>query len=447
MEQRDPGHGRGLSWAAFVAARGEEGRTTTTTAATGGAPPKVVRIDCRRRGGSDNLPLDQLGFRDVYVLEHVVDDTFAATWFTKLLRESGHQQVNYWHQRCFFEGSCSVASALRRIHLASDHRSAVMMMDENVIQRANLMEDLQSRLPGALQPEADLFQRWPASMQPAKQCLVMGGAGGCSTLHTDMLGWTGWNLLLAGSKHWKFFPPVEEVGEAFDAEVREMGGQFHLGFSCTSPIDMYHTVNGEPCPERVPDPRCGRPSFAPDARRYPAAAGVEPLIEVMQGPNELIIFPAHYFHQTYHYEPTIAIACQMLNKGCLDRVLNQILNFRCGGHASLPLGFWGRPEEEQMKFVLGLVADKLWPGRGHSYLEQMWNGKRLQTYAQLTFLQEEDDEEVLEWIDEEPAAPPSAQPLSRLALRLALGSVEVPPWEADGGLPVAWSLPLAGLVK
>eukprot|EP00444_Apocalathium_aciculiferum_P065499 CAMPEP_0183570752 /NCGR_PEP_ID=MMETSP0371-20130417/124355_1 /TAXON_ID=268820 /ORGANISM="Peridinium aciculiferum, Strain PAER-2" /LENGTH=63 /DNA_ID=CAMNT_0025780475 /DNA_START=55 /DNA_END=243 /DNA_ORIENTATION=+ len=63
MEQRDPGHGRGLSWAAFVADRGEEGRTTTTTAATGGAPPKVVRIDCRRRGGPDNLPLDQLGFR------------------------------------------------------------------------------------------------------------------------------------------------------------------------------------------------------------------------------------------------------------------------------------------------------------------------------------------------------------------------------------------------
>merc|ERR1719161_1059373 len=147
----------------------------------------------------------------------------------------------------------------------------------------------------------------------------MGGAGGCSTLHTDMLGWTGWNALLMGYKHWQFYPPAPEVGAVLCAEVKEMGGYSNLGFSCTSPVDMYNNIDGEKSPDRAPEAdkrnRTLTPAFGPDADRFPSAAGLKPLLEVVQGPGEIIIFPAHYFHQTYHYEPTIAVASQMMGEG------------------------------------------------------------------------------------------------------------------------------------
>jgi len=108
-------------------------------------------------------------------------------------------------------------------------------------------------LPEVVQRKSDLFQQWPSSLQPATHCLIMGGAGGCSTLHTDMLGWTGWNALLMGYKHWQFYPPAPEVGGVLCAEVKEMGGYSNLGFSCTSPVDMYNNIDGEKSPDRAPE--------------------------------------------------------------------------------------------------------------------------------------------------------------------------------------------------
>jgi len=404
-------------------------------------PPRVIRLDARHGNELDSLPSDRLGLRDVYVIENAVGEGFASTWFTRLLAESGGKLVKYWHQRSYFEGETTLRSIVRRIYLASSHRSAVMMMDENILRRATLLEDLQAELPEALQPHRDLFQQWPAPMQPAKQCLIMGGTGGCSTLHTDMLGWTGWNVLLMGRKHWKFFPPAPEVGEALDAEVREMGDQYNLGFSCTSPVDMFHSANGLKCPERAPDPRFCKVEFTADAERYPRAAQVCPLLEVVQGPDELIVFPAHYFHQTYHYEPTIAVASQMMNEGCKARVLGQILDFAGADRRALPPDLWSRPVPEQMKTVLGIALDRMWPGNGRAYLERMWSGvpphrpHHCRTAAAGRVSGEGGGGG---------AAGERLPPLGQLALQLACGMLDVPPWEAEGTLPVAWAMPLAG---
>jgi len=292
----DPGHGRGVSWVDFQRATAREERPSYFPNAPA-EPAQVVRLNARKGDGLDDVPPDRLGLHDVYILENAVEEGFPSAWFMRLLSECGSEEVQYWHQRFYFEGRTTLTSIVQRIHLASSHRCGVMMMDEDIIRKAGLLEELQAHLPGALHPSSDLFQQWPRSMQPAKQCLIMGGTGGCSTLHTDMLGWTGWNLLLMGRKHWKFFAPAPEVGEALGAEVREMGGQFNLGFSCTSAVDMYHLINGEAEQAGI--------TFGPDASRFPRAAALQPLLEVVQGPGELIVFPAHYFHQTYHHEPTI----------------------------------------------------------------------------------------------------------------------------------------------
>ena len=212
-------------------------------------------------------------------------------------------------------GFATLNSILKRMYFGSNHRTAVMMMDENILRRTTVFDDLQEELPNFLRQD-DLFNLWPECLRPAQECLIMGGAGGCSTLHTDMLGcrcdqtfqlrnmvclvqlactggwsyplhpvnrvkfmrrlpprgWTGWNALLLGTKQWKFFPPAPEVGGALLAEVREMGGHHHLGFSCTSPVDMFYAVDGEKCPKR--GPLCDGASFRPDEDRYPSAAKV-----------------------------------------------------------------------------------------------------------------------------------------------------------------------------
>eukprot|EP00747_Dinoflagellata_sp_TGD_P055951 gnl/TRDRNA2_/TRDRNA2_149825_c0_seq1.p1 gnl/TRDRNA2_/TRDRNA2_149825_c0~~gnl/TRDRNA2_/TRDRNA2_149825_c0_seq1.p1 ORF type:complete len:437 (-),score=76.77 gnl/TRDRNA2_/TRDRNA2_149825_c0_seq1:101-1411(-) len=432
----NPGHGGGISWSDFQAgARPSE--KPSYFPETREIPQRIVRLDMRKRADVASVSIELMGKRDVYILEHAVDDAKASVWFQHLIAEAGDQQVKFWQQRSYFEGSTTLSCILKRCYMASSHRAAMMMMDENIIRRAALLDELQQLLPEAVRDQNDLFQRWPSVLQPARQCLIMGGTGGCSTLHTDMLAWTGWNALFIGRKHWKFFPPAPEVGVDLGAEVREMGGQFNLGFSCTSPVDMFHTVNGQKCPERAPDPRFSDSvTFGPDAERYPRAAKVHPLLEVIQMPGEVIIFPAHYFHQTYHYDPTIAIASQMLNEGCKDRVLGQILDFAGCSRASLPPSFWtSLPTSEQVRVVLGAALDRHMPGKGQLVLERMQLSDCGPDVVDVVSADAPLDE------DGETAA--MAAPLSLVAVRLACGILDIPPWEAKGSLPVAWALPLA----
>lgn len=428
----DPGHGQGVNWKDFVSSASPDIQPSYFPEVRSELP-RVIRVSGQE--GLAAVRSDQLGLRDVYIVDGAISEKIASDWFLQLLAESGGEQVKYWHQRTYFEGETTLSSIVRRMHLASSHRTAVMMMDENIIRKAALIDNLLESLPEAVQPESDLFSQWPMSMQPAKQCLIMGGAGGCSTLHTDMLGWTGWNLLLSGQKHWKFFAPAPEVGEDLIAEVREMGGTFNLGFSCTSPVDMFHTVDGERCPDKGPNPMLSHSVFGPDVQRFPTSAHVKPLLEVVQRTGELVIFPAHYFHQTYHYGPTVAVASQMMNEGCKVRVLNQIFDFAGNGRRSLPANFWSLPTTEQMQVALTARLDLLWPGRGRDYLERMWGDGRLATRLSNPTARKELDEQT------------DPEPLERFTLRLACGLLDVQPFGCKAGdkksLPIAWAMPLA----
>lgn len=190
-------------------------------------------------------------------------------------------------------------------------------------------------------------------------------------------------------------------------------------------------MNGQKCPEIGPDPHLGPADFKPDAERYPYAACVHPLLEVVQNPGEIIIFPANYFHQTYHYGPTVAIASQMMSEGCKARVLGQIMDYSGRGQSMLPPNFWIKSTQEQVEFVLGEALEKLWPGNGHAYLKRMLPSASGNDQGRIrkTALLEGD----ITIHDES---------LERNLLRIACGMLDVPPWEAPG-LPVCWAMPLA----
>lgn len=383
--------------------------------------PSVIRLDARQ---GRTVPVHLLGLRDVFIMENAIESSFAGAWLRELLREVGDQNVKYWQQRTYFEGFATLNSILKRMYFGSNHRTAVMMMDENILRRTTVFDDLQEELPNFLRQD-DLFNLWPECLRPAQECLIMGGAGGCSTLHTDMLGWTGWNALLLGTKQWKFFPPAPEVGGALLAEVREMGGHHHLGFSCTSPVDMFYAVDGEKCPKR--GPLCDGASFRPDEDRYPSAAKVEPLLEVVQRPGEIIIFPAHYFHQTYHFGATVAVASQMMNEGCKDRVLGQIMDFT-SVRRIFSEDFWRLATMQQLRLVLAAVLDRQWPGNGSAYLDRLMAAedkgqgpRRRQCVRRLT------------------RGPETS--IERVALQLACGTLDISPWE--DGTSVAWAVPLS----
>ena len=212
---------------------------------------------------------------------------------------------------------------------------------------------------------ADRFRHMlPAEARPGV-CLVVGGAGAESALHADPFDWTGWSLLLAGRKEWRFFgnsapplPPVATTVEATTAtavEATTAQAGAHAGARAATPtIDRApaatagerfgarglgasfvvrnapaHAARASTAEARTTGVFCEKPlvssptSAAPPAQtpaQTPALAQALTLqLTLVQGPGEVVIFPGGRFHQVSHVEgPTLALcgqACDRLHRG------------------------------------------------------------------------------------------------------------------------------------
>ena len=72
-----------------------------------------------------------------------------------------------------------------------------------------------------------------------------------------------------------------------------------------------------------PEGFVGRPSPEGDGSLPP------PDYEVVQRAGEMVVFPGHWWHQVYHYGPTLAVASQYCNDRILHRCLAHVLDW-CG---------------------------------------------------------------------------------------------------------------------
>ncbi|CAJ1423816.1 unnamed protein product [Effrenium voratum] len=205
---------------------------------------------------------------------------------------------------------------------------SVLLMDETLL--APFAQRILEQAPAYLQ--SDWFHLFPPSWQPSPLCLILGGVGARSDLHADPLAWTGWNCLLRGRKLWRFFPAGRS---ACDAEPRfgAVPRPFGVG-------------RGELCAIG-----CGRGS-AKDSFQE----DLGPCLEYLQQPGETLIFPGHWWHQTYHLTTTEGFAGQLLNGQNLRRVMEHIVSW-C--HLEVEEEIWQRPHQEVIAQVLSEAVDSM----------------------------------------------------------------------------------------
>ncbi len=70
-----------------------------------------------------------------------------------------------------------------------------------------------------------------------------------------------------------------------------------------------------------------RHPFSPTPLRFDDKVGGAPRLSVVQREGELILIPPGWWHQTYHLEPTVAIAGQYANENNAAGVAGHILDW------------------------------------------------------------------------------------------------------------------------
>ena len=218
---------------------------------------------------------------------------------------------------------------------------------------AELSNKLQAIREAPFSEQENWFDYFPAEMAPT-DAVVLAGAGATSTLHRDPFEWTGTSVCLEGTKIWRFvLPPPEAKGgvavvdEALDSyrldsvawegEEPDAADRLVLSAGWQSDMTLYDAVG-----ERLPSARewmrmeeedihnferqmrdlgtdasllrpCEKSAKALERVREAAGPsdGTRPsFVAAVQQPGDLLLIPAHCWHQTYAPVPSIAVASQ-----------------------------------------------------------------------------------------------------------------------------------------
>ncbi|CAK9016003.1 unnamed protein product [Durusdinium trenchii] len=215
--------------------------------------------------------------------------------------------------------------------LFSCHDDSILVMDENILSSGTeaLLEDAPSYL------KDDWFRHFPQMLRPSPLCLILGGVGARSDLHADPLSWTGWNCLLEGSKTWRFYCHEPADSPAFSATRRPFGIK-------SGPHELCSIGTGMASHEDTWALGCQLKASEP--------------LEYVQRPGETLIFPGHWWHQTYHLTATVGFAGQLLNQRNLRRVMEHVTDW-CG--MTMDKGLWELPHEEVIAHVLAEAIDSM----------------------------------------------------------------------------------------
>lgn len=211
--------------------------------------------------------------------------------------------------------------------------------------------------------EENWFNYFPEKVRPS-DALILAGEGATSTLHRDPFEWTGTCLCIEGVKVWRFILPnggVTNVDEALksyrldsiawednEAAAAEENQQdpFILSAGWQSNMNLYDSVDEE-FPTAIDwatleeenyklfrkeiislgsDPFLLRPSSeASDALKSISGNNI-PFVTATQFAGDLLLIPAHCWHQTYAPTPSIAVASQRCGVSDGAKVVQHVLN-------------------------------------------------------------------------------------------------------------------------
>jgi Cupin-like domain len=211
----------------------------------------------------------------------------------------------------------------------------------------------------------DWFSQFPTRAQPT-DAVIIAGAGATSTLHRDPFEWTGTSLCLEGTKVWRFIEPPPPQGAGGVSSVDEQlnsyrlqsitwhdddnddndtnvdggeGTSMSLSAGWQSDYSLYHSRRHEsiPCARELAE------LAETDPMRYEkllntlatdlnilrpcetVAAQNLTIHTAIQKAGDLLLIPAHWWHQTYAFEPSVAVATQRCSAFDAPRVFEHIL--------------------------------------------------------------------------------------------------------------------------
>jgi len=230
-------------------------------------------------------------------------------------REAGSTELYH----CMLEQGISAV-------MDSTHDDSRLIFEEGLLERDASLQVLSRRLIAAqeaLFTDEDWLQHFPPQLKPSS-CVVIAGEGATSTLHRDPLEWTGTSVCLEGSKVWRFLPPVPNVSAVDDsldsyrlASIAWDEYDTPISAGWQSDYNLYNTRHNDiPSAQSLDELNDTKKwklmdEIAADTiKLQPNTLQQSTLWTAVQRPGDLLIIPAHWWHQTYALEPSIAIASQ-----------------------------------------------------------------------------------------------------------------------------------------
>ena len=248
--------------------------------------------------------------------------------------------------------SCSLDDAFNAILYGSSSERGIMAFCEGLLDETDDFDGMKRLMVQARERafannnDEDWFRLYfPREIQPS-DAVVFAGAGATSTLHRDPFEWTGTSLCLEGTKIWRFIDPKNNVGTIDEAlqsyrldstawgeeegVTMSAGWQSDLSLfalrrhdKIPGPRDWSDMEEDAPEKQRVMQELVGDLDVLRPDRRVPTELS---LTTAIQQPGDLLLIPAHWWHQTYGLEPSCAVASQRCGKHDAARVLQHILD-------------------------------------------------------------------------------------------------------------------------
>ncbi|CAM9433649.1 unnamed protein product [Choristocarpus tenellus] len=268
-------------------------------------------------------------------------------WCNAMLEDLGETSVDFQVRRSD-DGSTELFSSslsdfLEGLQEESTHIESWYLLDEHILDLPHARTELRTGLdlPETLLLK-DEFEYFPPEVRPQKLCLIVGGEGARSFLHSDPMEWTGWNLLLEGRKLWTFLPPEP----SFNTELGTYRlppnafGAHNISAGWQSPIDLYRR----------------REDGGEVKAQWPHETGGEAVmpraVSFVQEAGDIVFIPPRFWHQVYHLEPSIAVASQFMDEYVRKNVFRHILEWTGACENDLCPGFSKLPVQEQVREVL-----------------------------------------------------------------------------------------------
>jgi Cupin-like domain len=189
----------------------------------------------------------------------------------------------------------------------------------------------------------DWFQHFPSWAQ-STDCVVLAGQGATSTLHRDPFEWTGTSICLEGTKVWRFLEPfnaenggVKQMDDLLKAyrlpSTAWRDGDVALSAGWQSDYNLYKTRKQSiPSALEWQDIQSNR-KLAAMLQVALSPEQLTPNVDIpgavwtaVQSPGDMLVIPAHWWHQTYGLEPSLAVSSQRCSNSDARRVLEHVLD-------------------------------------------------------------------------------------------------------------------------